>query len=99
MSTVIALDYATVIWETDGVRVVFHDGAWTEGHPHHIPHYFVIAHRCGYGDDILSYCREHEFVHELLSERLTGGPSRVLWRLAHKDRPLTGSESAWEELG
>lgn len=37
-----------------------------EAHPHHTPHYHVIAHRCGYGDDVMAYCREHEFCHNFV---------------------------------
>ena len=46
-------------------------------------HYDVIAHRLGYGDGLLAYCREHEVLHALCAEMLLDAPSTVLWKLAH----------------
>lgn len=44
------------------------------------PHYPVVAYECGYGDDLMAYCREHDFVHSFLADacgELAGSP--VLW--------------------
>jgi len=74
---------------------MFHDAARVESFPHEIPHYYVIAHRTGYGDDLRWYCREHDFFHNFCEEFFHDRPSPVLWSLAH------GSEienSAYEEL-
>ena len=60
-------------------------------------HYHVIAHRCGYEDDLHAYTFEHEVVHELLWERLLDRQSPVLWALAHIT-DLAGSEAAFEAL-
>lgn len=66
--------------------VRFPDGTSCEAAPHETPHYHVIAARCGYGDDIRAYSREHEFAHAFVEERLHGRPSGVLWALAHTAR-------------
>jgi hypothetical protein len=57
----------------------------------------VIAHRCGYEDDLHAYCFEHEVVHCLLAERFRNGPSPILWALAHGSE-LTGPAAAFEEI-
>jgi hypothetical protein len=62
-----------------------------------MPHYHVIAHRCGYGDDLLAYAREHELFHLLVEEWLFDRPSRILWGLAH-GRPLGAHDAAYEEM-
>jgi hypothetical protein len=79
------------------VTVTFPDGAWVNAVPHDTHHYHVIAHRCGYEDDILAYCREHEFAHAFLEERLHDRPSQVLWRLAHH-LPTDDRTHAYEEI-
>lgn len=89
--------YATLLYEEWGCRVLFDDeteiGSWP--HPE-LPHYHVVAHRCGYGDDLLSYTREHEAAHLFVEERFHDRPSRVLWALAHGDR-LSAKEAVYEE--
>lgn len=84
--------------DTGETLVSFYDGAEIEAQPHETAHYYVIAHRCGYGDNIARYCFEHEFCHEFLSERLHGSPSPVLWSLAHGETDLTDGECAEEEI-
>lgn len=79
----IVLKYCTLENTDNGSRTVFGDGSHVDSFPHDIPHYYVIAHRCGYGDDILSYCREHDFFHSFCGEWFYDRPSPVLWRLAH----------------
>lgn len=49
-----------------------------EGHAHDTPHYYVIAHRCGYGDDLLRYAVEHDLFHAWLYEYMGIGESLVL---------------------
>lgn len=58
-------------------------GAW----PHDTHHYHVISHRCGYGDDILAYCREHELFHHFLADRVLRSRSHVIWSLANELEP------------
>lgn len=61
------------------------------------PHYRVISHRCGYQDDTLAYCREHEVAHLVLEEVLHDRPSTVLFALAH-GRSVAPEQAAYEEL-
>jgi hypothetical protein len=61
------------------------------------PHYYVIAHRCGYGDNILAYCREHEFAHAFIAEKIAGAPSVVLTWTA-KLAPLDKATALFEEM-
>lgn len=88
---------AVVTYTDDGCVTRFDDGASYGAQPHDTPHYHVIAHRCGYGDDLLTYCREHEVCH-LLAECyfVLGGPS-VLRKLAH-GQPVLPQAAATEEL-
>lgn len=81
-----------------GAVTHFHDGSSYGAHPHDTHHYHVAAHRAGYGDDIMAYCREHEVCHLLIEEWLHDRPSRVIWGLAH-NKPLSAHEAAYEELG
>lgn len=83
MSDTIKLKYAEIIRTSAGCRTVFHDGASCDAAPHTTHHYHVIAHRCGYSDDVMRYCIEHEFFHEFACEKLCGRTSDVLWSLAH----------------
>ena len=90
--------FATVHPDSWGCVVTFADGTscpaqhWPDD-----PHYRVIAHRCGYEDDTLRYCIEHEVAHLVVEEVLHDRPSRVLWALAH-GQPLLGADSAYEEI-
>src|SRR3954469_16634406 len=91
----IQLKYCTVEWFPFGARTEFPDGSHIESFPHDIPHYHVIAHRSGYGDDLLAYCREHDFFHAFCEEFFNDRASPVLSSLAH------GTEvdnSVYEEL-
>lgn len=94
----IHLKFATVERTDFGCVTRFDDGTYVNStfHPKD-PHYHVIAHRCGYEDDLHRYCVEHEAVHCLLSERLHGRASPVLWALAH-GAELAGPDAAFEEL-
>jgi hypothetical protein len=93
----IRLKYATLLFTDWGCQTVFLDGATVDSIPHYTPHYYVIAHRLGYGDNVLAYCQEHEFCHSFLEERLHNRPSQVLWGLAHGSM-LSGPAATYEEL-
>ena len=64
------------------------------------PHYHVIAHRCGYGDDLMAYCFEHDFCHLFLCERLANRLSPVLYEQAGGtfEDFRGGTWPAWEEI-
>ena len=84
------MDYGCVTYFADGSEA----SAWPSWEDNH---YRVIAHRTGYGDNLLDYCREHDFCHALVEEVLHDRASRVLWALAH-GQTLSGPESAYEEF-
>lgn len=95
----IRTNFATVQPAAWGCTVTFGDASFCQAQ--HWPdnaHYRVIAHRCGYQDDTLAYCQEHEVAHLIFEEVLYGRPSRVLWGLAHGS-PLCPADSAYEEIG
>jgi hypothetical protein len=95
---VIRLRYAVLGWTPQGCTTFFEDGTEVSAWPHpDMPHYHVIAHRLGYGDDLLAYCREHEAAHLFVEERLHNRPSRVLWALAHGQR-ISGCDAGYEEM-
>lgn len=81
------------------VTVEFEDGTKATAIPHpHDHHYYVIAHRCGYGDDIFAYCIEHEFVHMFLAQELCDSPCPILWELAHGGLFPSHAAVLWESL-
>lgn len=86
----IRIGTAEVIYTPEGCFTRYEDGTTFGAHPHDTHHYHVIAHRCGYGDNILAYAREHEVCHHIVSEWIGGHTSKVLWPLAHgRDPDLT----------
>lgn len=89
--------FATVTSDGWAVTVTFHDGKTCPAVPSDDPHYYVIAHRCGYGDDRAAYCFEHEVAHLIVSEFFWGLPSVVLRGVA-EGKPLSGASAATEEL-
>ena len=91
------LEFCRVEQREGSVWTVFHDGAECPATAHQTPHYYVIAHRLGYGDDIWAYCFEHEVAHAFVEQELHRRPSRVLWALAHGGM-LKGTEAAYEEI-
>ena len=93
----IRLKYATIQFTSWGCKTTFEDGAEANAIPHQIPHYYVVSHRLGYGDDLLGYTREHEFSHSFLEERLYDRPSRVLWGVARGEL-LSGLDACYEEM-
>lgn len=78
---------ATVHYTADGCYTAYDDGTSYAAQPHDTHHYAVIAHRCGYADDILAYCREHEVCHHIVGEAFYTGRSPVIWALAHGYEP------------
>lgn len=85
---VIQLKYCRIAYTPAGCTTFFPDGTSVDAIPHpDMPHYSVVAHRCGYQDDLLAYCREHEVCHAIVAEWFTNSPSDVLWQLAHGKKP------------
>ncbi len=68
---IVRLRSVSVVYTPEGCVSHLSDGTSYGAVPHDTPHYHVVAHRCGYGDDLLAYCREHEVCHHLLSEWLS----------------------------
>lgn len=91
------LKHCSIEWTDYGARVVFAGGKPVDAAPHDTHHYAVIAHRCGYGDDLMAYCREHELAHIVGCEFLFSAESEVLSALAHA-RPLSPGVAAAEEM-
>lgn len=89
------LKYCSIRWTIEGCLTKFDDGAEIASFPHDIPHYYVISHRSGYGDDRLTYCREHDFFHSFCEEYFQNRASPILWSLAHGDEI---ENSVYEEL-
>jgi hypothetical protein len=94
---VIAFRFANLEFTPEGCVTRFPDGTSYGAVPHDTPHYHVIAHRCGYGDDLLAYCREHEACHLIGEEWFHNRPSRIIWGLAH-NLPPSPHEAAYEEI-
>src|ERR1041385_9361001 len=80
---IVLLKFCSIDWTPTGCLTKFKDGTEIASFPHDIPHYYVIAHRTGYGDDLLRYCREHDFFHSYCEQFFHDRPSPVLWSLAH----------------
>lgn len=97
MRSVVTLKFCVIEPTEPGCRVFFEDGTFCDAHAHYTPHYHVISHRCGYGDDVVAYAREHEFAHCFMEERLHDRASLALWAVAH-GKMLSGHRSAYEEI-
>lgn len=92
------LRYCSVEWTKEGSRVVFPDGTDTCAYPHpEQPHYHVIAHRCGYTDDLMAYCREHDLAHAVVAEEWRNEPSYVLLASAAGHAPEDRGRVLYEE--
>jgi hypothetical protein len=100
MAGLVVLKHCIVEYTDWGVITHFPQsitGAQAHGVPHDTPHYFVAAHRAGYGDDILAYCREHDAFHNLVGQWFTDSVSDVLWCQAHK-LPVNRANATFEEI-
>lgn len=94
----IQLRHASVEVHEHGCTSFFVDDTRVEAVPHPWDHHYsVIAHRCGYGDDLHRYCVEHEVAHHVVCETLLGEASPVLWGIAHGE-PLPPEKAAFEEM-
>jgi hypothetical protein len=93
----IQLKYCRIEADDQMALVRFPDGTSVGSTPHDTHSYHVISHRLGYEDDILAYCREHEFAHAFMEEKLHDRPSQVLWNLAH-NLPIDDKLHAYEEI-
>lgn len=90
--------FATVEPTPRGCITRFDDGSECASHDHpNDPHYRVISHRTGYGDDTARYALEHDVCHLLIEEALYGRPSRILHGLA-LGVPLHPKASVYEEM-
>jgi hypothetical protein len=89
--------FASLEYTREGAITRFPDGSSYGALPHDKPHYHSVAHRLGYGGDILAYCREHELAHHLIAEEF-GSYSPVLWALAHGEQPPRMIAAAEEAL-
>jgi len=87
----IHLRFCHVEYTDFGCVTRFPDGAEVSAWPHDMPHYHVIAHRTGYGDDLLAYCREHEVAHAFVAQFLRNDCSYVLLALAHGQKVNLGA--------
>lgn len=102
MSRIIDLKYVCLVWdetldEQHRITNIFPDGRTLEAWPHpDQPHYHVIAHRLGYGDDLWAYALEHEFCHSFVCEEIGGRPSHVL-RCLLNGTPADPLQAAQEE--
>jgi hypothetical protein len=95
---VISLKYGSIRWTDTGSLACLEHYGCTKAIPHpEDHHYHVIAHRCGYGDDLPAYCREHDFTHIFLCDRLLDSPSPVLAAQCLREA-IDANEVAFEEL-
>lgn len=93
----IALDGCQIEKTDFGSVTRFDDGSYVNSVAYTDAHYHVIAHRCGYNDDVLQYCFEHDFCHLFISLHLLNKPSPILWALAHGSQ-IPDHEAAFEEI-
>jgi hypothetical protein len=91
------LKYCSIHWTGTGCITRFHDGVELSSYPHDTHHYHVISHRLGYGDDILAYCRQHDFYHHFCEEYFHDRPSTTLWAVAH-GQAVGQYQATYEEL-
>lgn len=87
----IQLKYCAIEWTELGCRTVFPDGSEIDAWPHpELNHYHVISHRCGYGDNLTAYCRDHDLAHAVIAELLLDRESCALHAQAHGVEPERG---------
>lgn len=81
------LPHATVDWTPTGAVTVLPDGSWIVAEPENTPEYAARARRIGYGNCTKSMCQEHELLHALYGELVTGNGSPVMQALAGQEVP------------
>lgn len=91
------MKYCAIEWTEQGSQIRFDNGLICSSIPHDTHHYYVIAHRCGCGDDVHMYCRDHELAHVILSEVLERRAPRVLLETAQYGHALDWGASIMEE--
>jgi hypothetical protein len=80
-----------------GCISTFNDGTFVKSCPHpELPHYAVVSHRMGSGDDLHEYAAIHDFCHHWTHEYLFSEPSPSLWGVAHR-QPVPDRAAAYEE--
>jgi hypothetical protein len=77
------LEYCTVSFYENWVWTQFSDGQGYGSLPHRTDSYLRLASKLGYGQDIMGYCREHDFLHNFVEQEVNRRPSPILWALAH----------------
>jgi hypothetical protein len=82
--TITHFRFCRVIFKPESSTVItrFPDGTEAHACPHDTPEYHAHAVEKTGEDDILRYCLEHDVAHVLIGEA-AGGPSPVLWAIAH----------------
>lgn len=84
---------------TYGCRTIFNDESVLQSAVENSPHYHVISHRCGYSDDIVRYCFEHDFCHHFVLENIlkVDAADGVLHSVAN-NLPIPPGIAAFEEM-
>jgi hypothetical protein len=78
-----------------GVVTIFEDSSrCTNWVPNNDASYMQIVEACGHTSAI-DYCREHDYVHALLAEKMFDKASPTLWAAAHGHRYTEAAD--WEE--
>lgn len=88
---------ARIDWTDQGCVTTFPDGRIVESIPHPMmPDYQVITARCGYSQP-MDYCREHDFCHLFLAERLTDTAAASVLREVSIGRTASPWRASQEE--
>lgn len=94
---IVSFRFCTVELHRDREVVItrFADGTEAHARPHNTPEYHAHAVEKAGADDILLYCWQHDLMHVIVGE-MNGGPSLVLWAVAHGE-PTDTPECELEE--
>lgn len=93
----IRMKYCHVEWIEVGSQTYFPNGLICPSAPHDTEHYHIIAQRCGCGDDVRMYCRDHELAHIILSEVFQQHAPRALLETMQYGRALDWGSNIMEE--
>lgn len=91
------MKYCTIEWTEQGSQTSFDNGLTCQSVPHETEHYHIIARRCGCGDDVRMYCRDHELAHVLLSQVFQEHAPRALLETTQYGHALNWGENIMEE--